>query len=124
MTSAAVPAALLPHTITLVRPDTSTTDSYGNTVYDYGDTATRTQITGWLQQDTRRQLTGVAADGRTTQVERWLLVTNHADVRALDRFEWTGPSGPMTFETDGPPAPAYTPRGLHHQELALRIITG
>ncbi|WP_432159219.1 hypothetical protein [Streptomyces sp. bgisy153] len=118
--STSVPAALLPHTITLVRPDTSGTDGYSNTVYDYGPAATRTEIKGWLQQDTRRQLTGVAADGRATQVERWLLVTNHADVRALDRFEWSG----LTFETDGPPAPAHTPRGLHHQELALRIVTG
>lgn len=121
--STAVPGGLLPHTVTLVRPAEST-DAYGSTVYDYGPAATRTEIRAWLQQDQRRELTGQAQDGRQTQDQRWLLVTNHTDVRALDRVEWTGPTGPMTFETDGPPEPTYTPRGPHHTEVGLVIYTG
>ncbi|MFE2909972.1 hypothetical protein ACFXGC_36750 [Streptomyces olivaceus] len=121
--STAVPGHLLPHTVTLIRP-VQVTDAYGSTDYDYGPAATRTPIRAWLQQNIRRELSGVSQDGRITQDERWLLVTNHPDVRPRDRFEWTGPTGPLRFETDGPPAPTYTPRGLHHTEVALAIITG
>ena len=121
--STAVPGTLLPHTVTLVRPAVST-DAYGSDEYDYGEAATRTSIRAWLQQDRRQAVTGVADEGRAPQDQRWLMVTNHPDVRALDRVEWTGPTGAMTFETDGPPEPSYTPRGLHHTEVGLRIITG
>lgn len=124
--SMAVPTILLPHTVTLVRPEI-TTDDYGSDQYDYGDAATRTAITAWLQQDRRQIATGTASEGRQTQDQRWLMVTNHADVRALDRVEWTSPTGLTgltTFETDGPPEPAFTPRGFHHFEVGLRIIAG
>lgn len=122
--STAVPGYLLRHTVTLVRPAVLT-DDYGSDEYDYGPAATRTPIRGWVEQRLRRELVGVAQDGRQTQDERWLLVTNHGDVRALDRIEWTAPAGPMTFETDGPPAPTFTPFvGLHHTEVWLKQITG
>lgn len=121
--SSAVPATLLPQTVTLVRPAV-TRDEYGSDEYDYGPAATRTAITAWLQQDRRQLVTAVADEGRRTQDQRWLMVTNHPDVRALDRVEWTSPAGLVTFETDGPPEPAFTPRGFHHSEVGLRIITG
>jgi hypothetical protein len=121
--STAVPGTLLPHTVTLVRPAVST-DAYGSDEYDYGEAATRTSIAAWLQQDRRQAVTGVADEGRAPQDQRWLMVTNRTDVRALDRVEWTGPAGPLTFETDGPPEPVFTPRGSHHTEVGLRIITG
>lgn len=121
--STAVPPHMLPHEVTLVRPAV-TTDAYGSDQYDYGAAATRTTIRAWVQQDIRRELVGVAQDGRQTQDQRWLLVTNRVDVRALDHFEWASPGGALTFETDGPPAPAFTPRGQHHTEVGLRVITG
>lgn len=122
--STAVPSHLLPHSVTLVRPAV-TTDDYGSDDYDYGAAATRTTITAWVQQDIRRELTGQSQDGRQAQDQRWLLVTNHADVRALDRVEWAAPTGPMVFETDGPPAPTFSPfAGLHHTEVGLVVITG
>jgi hypothetical protein len=121
--STAVPSHLLPHAVTLVRP-VITQGPYGSDQYDYGAAATRTEIRAWVQQDIRRELTGVAQDGRQTQDQRWLLVTNHADIRPLDRVEWTAPTGLITFQTDGPPAPTYTPAGLHHTEVGLKVITG
>jgi hypothetical protein len=118
--STAVPEHLMPHTVTIVRPAVST-DTYNNEVLDYGTGATRTEVAAWLQQNARREQ---LADGRTAQDQRWLMIINHADVQALDRFEWDGPAGPLIFETDGPPAPTYSPGGLHHTEVGLHLITG
>lgn len=121
--STAVPPYLMPHTATLVRPSVGR-DAYGSDTYDYAD-AERTEVRCWLQQDTRREVTGAAQDGRRTQDQRWLMVTGHPDVRALDRVEWTGPTEPLAFEVDGPPAPTYSPWAhLHHTEVPLRVITG
>ncbi|SFD14386.1 hypothetical protein [Streptomyces aidingensis] len=121
--STAIPAGLMPQTLTQVRP-VEITDGYGSQEWDYGPDATRTEITGWLQQDQRQAVTGGITEGRDPQREKWLLITNHTDVRALDRYEWSGPAGAVVFETDGPPAPVFTPRGFHHSEVALRILTG
>lgn len=111
-----VPAHLLPHSPVLVRPATST-DDYGNDTLDYGSGATRTTISAWLQQDRRSE---PLSDGRDPLVQRWLLVTNHEDVRGRDRLEWDG----TVWEVEGPPEPAYTPRGRHHTEATLRIVEG
>jgi hypothetical protein len=121
--SAGVPGHLLPHDVVVVRPVVRR-DAYGSEVRDYGPAATRTRVKAWVQQNIRRELAGAAQDGRDTQDARWLLITNHQDIRALDRFEWEGPTGLVVFETDGPPAPTYTPRGLHHTEVWLSVITG
>jgi hypothetical protein len=117
-----LPGTLTIHTAVLVRP-ASTTDAYNNSKLDYGAAATRTEITGWLQQD---QSAEPAVDGRNPQTRRWLLMTNHQDVQATDRIEWDAhPSGqPLTFEVDGPPEPVYTPFGAHHLEVALKLIEG
>jgi len=115
-----IPAHLLPHTVTVVRPAAST-DSHGNTVLDYGAGATRTQVRAWLQQDHRSE---PLADGRDPLVQRWLLVTNHRDIHGRDRIEWSDMPG-VTWEVDGPPAPLYTPsQGYHHLEANLRVVEG
>lgn len=113
-----VPEHLLPHTVTVVRPAVST-DAYGSEVYDYGPAATRTSVAAWMQQDSRRE---PLSDGRDPLVQRWLLVTNHQDVRGRDRVEWS--ETPAVFEVDGPPEPAYTPTGYHHEEASLRVVAG
>lgn len=111
-----VPDAMLPHTVTVVRP-ADVTDDYGNTVRDYGVAATRTDVLAWLQQDHRSE---PRSNGRDPLEQLWLLVTNHADVQGIDRIEHDG----TTYEVEGPPEPVYTPTGYHHLEATLRIFAG
>ncbi|MFP3990654.1 hypothetical protein U9R90_24955 [Streptomyces sp. E11-3] len=126
--SAGVPGRLLPHLVTVVTPAAST-DSYGNTVYDYGPGATRTVAAAWLQQDQRTLVTAVGADPLQ---ERWLMVTNRSPVDRRARIEWSGPAGAMVFELDGQPGPFYNPLAMaaaastdpHHTELTLKIVDG
>jgi hypothetical protein len=116
-----VPAHLLVHTVTVVRP-AEVTDDYGNTIYVYDDTATRTDIRAWLQQDQRL---APLPDGRDPLDQRWLLVANDPLIAGVDRVEWADhPAGPVTFTLDGPTEPAYTPGGFHHTEATLRIVEG
>lgn len=116
-----VPAALLPQTVTVVEP-AEDTDTYNNTTYDYGDDATRTQVTGWLQQDQRSE---PHPDGRDPLDQRWLLVTNHPTITSRARIEWADhPQGPVVFQVEGPPEPTYTPVGFHHLECTLRVTEG
>lgn len=128
MPSTAVPGRLLPHTVTIVDPVEST-NTYGNTVYDYGPAATRTTAAAWLQQNQRTQ---VITDGAHPLQARWLMVTNHSPVGRRARIEWDSPSGPMIFELDGQPGPFYNPLAMaaagtgapHHTELTLKVIDG
>lgn len=128
MASAAVPGRLLPHTVTVVTPAT-TVDSYGSTVYDYGDAATRTTVKAWLEQDQRAQIPVAGADPLQA---KWLLVTNHSPINRRARIEWTGPDGAMVFELDGQSAPLFNPLQMgatgssdpHHTELSLKIVDG
>lgn len=124
MTSA-VPGRLMPHIVTIVTPATST-DSYGNTVYDYGGGATRTaDVKAWLQQDQRALVTTQGADPLQ---EKWLMVTNHSPINRRARIEWADfPGGAVVFELDGQPNPSYNPLAptpLHHTELTLKIVDG
>lgn len=118
--STAVPGYLTPQHLVQLRP-VERTDSYGSTVQDYGPGSTSTPVDGWLEQNSR---TRKRSDGRDEQVQGWLLVTNHQDCQSFDRYQWAGPGGIVIFETDGPPNPVYTPRGFHHFEVALTIVTG
>lgn len=115
-----VPAALLPNQITRVRP-VVTEDAYGNETRDYGAGATRTTMAAWLQQDHRAE---PRTNGRDSLEQRWLMVTNDADVQGRDRIEWTGSAGAIVFEVEGPPAPVPTPTGYHHTESTLRVVSG
>ena len=125
MASAGVPDRLMPHTVTVVTPATST-DTYGNTVYDYGAAAVRTgNVAAWLQQDQRALVTVQGADPLQ---EKWLMVTNHSPISRRARIEWeTSPSGPLVLELDGQPSPNFNPlrpQPLHHTELTLKIVDG
>jgi hypothetical protein len=116
-----VPDHMLPHTVTVVDP-AEDTDDYGNTTYDYGVAATRTDVRAWLQQDQRSEQ---LRDGRDPTGEVWLMVTNHESIRSVARIEWSGhPAGAVTFKVDGRPEPAYTPSGFHHTEAQLSITNG
>ncbi len=118
---AGVPAGLLPHTVTRVRPATST-DAHGNEVRDYGVAAARTTMSAWIQQNSRTEPT---SNGRDPLEQIWLMVTNDPDVRGRDRVEWTPPSAAaLVFEVEGPPAPVSTPAGYHHTESTLKVVSG
>lgn len=109
-----IPAGMLPHTVTRIRPSTST-DAHNTTVRTYG--ATGTSMAGWLQQDQR---TETRQDGRTPLEQLWLLITNDSDINATDRIVF----GSDTYEVEGVPAPKYTPAGYHHTETTLRKLDG
>lgn len=116
-----IPEAMLPQRVTRVRP-ASAADAYGNVTLDYGAAASRTaDIPAWLQQGTPSE---PREDGRDATVATWLMMTNEPDWLSTDHVEWTGPTGALVLEVDGPPEPVYTPAGLHHIEAVLRIVTG
>lgn len=108
-----VPEHLLPHTLTLTHPTTST-DAYNDTTLTYSG---GTSITAWLQQNTR---TEPHTDGRNPLEQTWLLVTNEEDVRGRDRVTFDD----AVYEVEGPPEKVYTPAGFHHVEATLRVVTG
>jgi hypothetical protein len=111
-----IPAHMLPQTVTRVRPDTST-DTYGNTTYNYASPASSTSMAAWLQQDNRAE---PLSDGRAALEQVWLMLTNESDVLGHDRITF----GSSTFEVDGPPEAVYTPAGYHHTESTLRVVSG
>lgn len=108
--------ALLVHDVSIVRAG-STTDRYGATIKNWA-TATTTATSGWVTQ-----VSGVEdrTDGREAQVGTWVLyLPVDTDVVGGDRVVWES----YTFEVDGPPNRAWTPRGEHHVEARLRLIEG
>lgn len=108
-------ASLLVHDVVIVTPATEA-DRYGGTDKRW-DTATETTVKGWVSQQSRSEV----VDGREAQVSGWVLFLHPtATITGKDRVEWEG----ITFEVDGPPNPAYSPRGLHHYEVPLRVVVG
>lgn len=111
--TAAIPTSLLIHTVTWIVPSTST-DTYGNTVRTY---ASGTSIAGRMEQNTAAE---PLSDGRDPLERGWTLFTNQDGIAGYDRIVF----GTLTFEVEGPPAPTYGASGLHHAEVALRLVTG
>lgn len=108
--------SLLVHDITVVRAGAAT-DRYGAAEKNW-DAATETDIKGWVTQ-----ISGIEdrTDGREAQVGTWVLYAlDTADILGGDRVVW----GSYTFEVDGPPNRAWTPRGEHHVEARLRLVEG
>lgn len=108
-------AGLLVHDVTILTP-TDEANRYGGTDKRW-DTATESTVKGWVAQQSRSEVT----DGREAQVSGWVLYLDpDATVTGRDRVVWEG----TTFEVDGPPNPAWSPRGLHHYEVPLRVVAG
>lgn len=108
--------SLLVHTVTISTAGT-TTDRYGATVKDWDNPIERTER-GWVSQQSRLE---DRSDGREAQVQGWVLYLDAGDpIAGEDRVTWSG----ITFEVDGPPNPAWSPRGEHHIEVPLRAVTG
>lgn len=108
-----LPDSLLIHSVTWVVPTVST-DAYGNEKRAYGSGTT---ITCRMQQD---QGTEPLAEGRDPLVRDWKMFTNQSGIGGYDRIVY----GTLTFEVEGPPAPASDGAGFHHAEVALRLVTG
>lgn len=116
-----IPEHNLIHTAVVVAPATST-NGYGDTVYDYGAGATRTTVTGRFQQDSDAER---FPTGRDVLEQRWTLFTNYSLITGHDRIEWADhPTGAVTFEVFGPPDPQYGAVSFNHGEIPLRILTG
>lgn len=115
---------LQPHTLNVVSP-VMTDDGYGNLAADFGNTAPRRRIRGFVQQNQRAE---PFTDGRAPLVGIWLLITNDPGVTGSDQIEWLTPdltAVACTFTVDGPPEPVYsTTGGYHHLEATLRIVEG
>lgn len=118
-----VPERLLVHDLVIVRPAVGTVDAAYGTVFDYGASAVRSSVRGWLDPPAG---TETFADGRDVLEQRWTLITNYLGVDGNDRVEWAGhpAGGTMIFTVDGPPEPAHTPRGRHHLRTRLRKVEG
>lgn len=87
-----------------------------DTVADWAN-GSETTINGWIAQQSR-------SDSRTNRggdVSGWLLqAPGTTDIRPGDRLEWKG----FTFDVEGRPNPAWTPKGEHHVEVNLRLVEG
>ena len=122
-----IPPWLLMHTVTVVKP-AATTDAHGNSVDDWGN-ATRVTLApagvnggAHLQQIQRLEY---RPDGRNPEEQRWTMFSTYSAVNPGDRVEWADhPSGTVTFEVEGPPAPWWEPTGYHHLETTLRVLDG
>jgi hypothetical protein len=106
-------ANLFVHDVTLLRAE-PTTDANGFTIK--GDTV-ETAVRGWVTQQSSTEV----VDGREAQVSSWVaFLPADVDVVGVDRVTWSG----VTFEVDGAPRRAWTPRGEHHVEVPLKVVDG
>lgn len=113
----------LVHDVTIVRA-TMVTDRYGNQVKDW-ENATRTTTKGWVSQQgaVGRPASLENIEMREAEVSSWMVyLMPNEDVTPYDRIEWEG----ISFEVEGPPNPAYSPRtrSVHHKEVRVRVVEG
>lgn len=112
-----IPAAMLPHTAQRIRPSTST-NAYNDTTRNYTvPPATSTSVVGRFEQNRSSE---PRTDGREPAIREWTFFTNESDITEFDRLTF----GSLTFEVEGPPAPAYDGAGFHHLEVHLRKVDG
>lgn len=106
---------LATNTVTIVRPGTDVT-RYKHTANDFTDEETETETTGWFSQTSTTE----TVDGRdvTTTSYRLSLAADEV-ITAADKVTVDG----VTYEVDGDPHHAQTPRGAHHIECVLRRVT-
>lgn len=108
--------SLLVHDVTIRRAGT-TTDRYGASVKDWV-TATDSDVKGWVARQSELEVNDLGREGQTSQ---WVVfLPSETDIVGGDRLIW----GSTTFEVDGPPNHAWTPRGEHHVEARLKLVEG
>lgn len=108
---------MLVRDVTILRP-AAFTDRYGDSIPD-PDSATSTEVLGWLSQTSATEPTGPgrALVTLTTEI---LFLPSGTDIEAHDRVEIDG----QLYEVDGVPQSAWSPRGEHHIEANLRRVDG
>lgn len=119
-----------PHEITIVTAATGE-DGHGNATEDWGEDAERWTGPGWIQQ--RAATSETHEPGRDPVVTSWVVFLPLVwpndddppelvviDITARHRVEWES----RVFVVDGDPRRPTTPRGPHHIEAALQIVTG
>lgn len=107
--------SIMVHSVTVVRAGTAT-DRYGNAEKDWTN-ATHTHAVAWIAQRNASEVLG----NREAQVGQWVgYFPEGVPIAGGDRVEW----GDYTFEVDGPPHPAWSPRGPHHIEAQLLLVEG
>lgn len=101
--------------VTILTP-AAATDRYGNVAADWSNASSR-QVMAWVNQ------TGSTEDlinrDSTTTVGICYLPPGDP-IAATDRIQVNG----RTFQVDGQPNTADTPRGVHHIEVRLRDVEG
>lgn len=107
--------SLMVRDITILVPGTRT-DAYGDTQLDW-TTPVGTLTQGWLAQQTSTEV----VDGRNTTVSELVLTLPAGTaINARDRVRVDG----VVYEIIDEPLAAWTPRGEHHIEAKLRLVTG
>lgn len=106
---------LFVHDVTILHPE-SGVDANGFTRKAFDD-LTGEDVKGWITQAGSSEARG----DREAQTSTWTLVLpSDVPIAATDRVVWQG----VTFEVDGAPNLARTPRGAHHTEVPLRVVDG
>lgn len=109
-------AGFMVHPVTRLRGTTST-DRYANSRIDWS-TPTRLDFVAWIDQSDSTETIG---DNRTMlRTATTMRIPADVDVADTDRFEIDG----VVHEIDGKPKRAYTPRGLHHIAVRLKLVEG
>jgi head-tail adaptor len=108
-------AGLMVHDVTIVTANV-TESRYGDDLKEWV-AARRVETKGWVSQ---RDATEILGD-REAQLSDWIVyLPVGTTISAADRVEWEG----TTFEVVGVPNRAWTPRGPHHLEARLSVVTG
>lgn len=119
-----------PHRVTIVEAAAGELD-HGTATADWGEDADRVEdVPGWMQQ---RRTSETHEPGRDPVVSGWTLfmpltrVTTDDPPDVVDieitkrhRVEWAGEQ----YYVDGDPRRPSTPRGPHHIEVPLALVTG
>lgn len=107
--------SLLVRNVDIITPG-SHTDNYGDSQPDW-TSATEVTTVGWLAQMSSIE----NLDGRNaTSTDLVLDLPAGTPVTARDRVRIDG----TTYELVSEPVAAWTPRGEHHREIFLRVVTG
>lgn len=108
-------AGLLVHDVTIITAASRTTRA-GDAVKDWGN-ATEATVAGWLAQVSAVE----DHDGREAKVtDAVLFLAEDTTITGANRVRYGG----VTYEVEGRPNHAGTPRGAHHIEVRLRAVEG
>lgn len=112
---------ILPHTVIKVTP-AETEDARGDTELEYGETADRVDIDGWMQQPGQAFTDREDEGDLDVRRSAWVLFCEDPTITAQDRVEWEGKPG-VQFRVDGEPDHLYLASGAYHHTEATLALT-